>query len=374
MRLRNLKSILFLFIFQLGVISVLNAQHYLFIEAEGQQPFYIKRGSEAYSSTASGFIILSKLTVKEIDFIIGFPNKRYPEISFKVNGLDRDRGFLLKQVEGKSWMLIDRAGAGMIAGGAVTPQLLSTVSSSSSAGFADLLADATGDKSLLEKTSYSPATATKQVTATTKTASNNSPSKKPQNQQAPPKPKSWGIIRSIVQADDSTSMRITFFEKNAKEKWDTILVEIEKPKKTIPPEKVEIANSSTSQRVEEQVNPLQLTSFTINKPAENIVSPDCKNPIALPKDVREVQRKMSKTSSLDEQMAIALKAMAERCFTTRQVKELGTVFWEEEHRLFFFTKVRKWVSDPALYSELEQSLLQEGSKRSFREMLKQQPK
>lgn len=374
MRLRNLKSILFLFIFQLGVISVLSAQHYLFIEAEGQQPFYIKRGSEAYSSTASGFLILSKLAVKEIDFIIGFPNKRYPEISFKVNGLDRDRGFLLKQVEGKGWMLIDRSGAGMIAGGAVTPQLLSTISSSSSAGFADLLADATGDKSLLEKTTYSPATITKQAPATTKSTSNSSPAKKPQNQQVPPKPKSWGVIRSIVQSDDSASISITFFEKNAKEKWDTILVEIEKPLKSIAPEKIEIENSRTAQRVEEQVNLLQLTSSPLNIPAENIVSTDCKNPVALPKDVREVQRKMSKTSSLDEQMAIALKAMAERCFTTRQVKELGTVFWEEEQRLFFFTTVRKFVSDPALYSELEQSLLQEGSKRSFREMLKQQPK
>lgn len=374
MRLRNLKSILFLFIFQLGVISVLNAQHYLFIEAEGQQPFYIKRGSEAYSSTASGFLILSKLTVKEIDFIIGFPNKRYPEISFKVNGLDRDRGFLLKQVEGKGWMLIDRAGAGMIAGGAVTPQLLSAVSSSTSAGFADLLAEATGDKTLLEKTNYFPETTTGQMTATRKTTSNSSPAKKPQSKQVQPKPKSWGIIRSIVQSDDSVSMRITFFEKNAKEKWDTILVEIEKPVKSIAPEKMTIDNSRTAQRIEEQVNPLQQTSFAINNPAENIISTDCKNPSALPKDVREVHRKMSKAASLDEQMAIALKAMAERCFATRQVKELGTVFWDEEHRLIFFTTVRKWVSDPALYSELEQSLLQEGSKRSFREMLKQQPK
>ena len=151
MRLRNLKSILFFFAFQLGVVSLLNAQHYLFIEAEGQQPFYIKRGSETYSSTASGFLILSKLTVKELDFIIGFPNKLYPEISFKVNRLDHDRGFLLRQNQDKGWILLDRAGAGIIAGGAVTPQVLSAVAGNSSAGFADLLADATGDKSLLEK-------------------------------------------------------------------------------------------------------------------------------------------------------------------------------------------------------------------------------
>jgi hypothetical protein len=373
MRLRNLKSILFIFIFQLGVVSLVNAQYYLFIEAEGQQPFYIKRGSETYSSTASGFLILSKLTVKEIDFIIGFPNKLYPEISFKVNGLDRDRGFLLKQVEGKGWMLIDRAGSGMIAGGAVTPQVLSTVAGNSSAGFADLLAEATGDKSLLEKSNYVPAPVIKQTATNTKTNSNSSTAKKIQNQQVSPKPKSWGIIRSIIQSDDSTALRIIYFEKNAKENWDTIFVEIEKPFKSIPPVKTEIIISQSNQKGESPES-LPVKSTTVGKnTVENSVSTDCVSPVALPKDVREVQRKMTKSASLDEQIAIAGKAMTERCFTTRQVKELSIVFDEEQHRLLFFAKVRKWVSNPALYGELEQSFLQEGSKKAFREMLKQLP-
>ena len=373
MRLRNLKSILFFFAFQLGVVSLLNAQHYLFIEAEGQQPFYIKRGSETYSSTASGFLILSKLTVKELDFIIGFPNKLYPEISFKVNGLDHDRGFLLKQNQDKGWILLDRAGAGIIAGGAVTPQVLSAVAGNSSAGFADLLADATGDKSLLEKNNYAPAPVTKPVVVNSKTNSNSNSTKKTQSQQLPPKPKSWGIIRSIVQSDDSTAMRITYFEKNAKENWDTIFVEIEKPLKSISPLGIEPVISQSNQPVETPVSFLEKATVPINNKVENFLSTDCINPIALPKDVREVQRKMSKSASLDEQIATASKAMTERCFTTRQVRELGTVFWEEQQRLIFFARVRKWVSDPALYGELEQSFLQEGSKKAFRDMLKQVP-
>lgn len=373
MRLRNLKSILFFFAFQLGVVSLLNAQHYLFIEAEGQQPFYIKRGSETYSSTASGFLILSKLTVKELDFIIGFPNKLYPEISFKVNGLDHDRGFLLKQNQDKGWILLDRAGAGIIAGGAVTPQVLSAVAGNSSAGFADLLADATGDKSLLEKNNYAPAPVTKPVVVNSKTNSNSNSIKKTQSQQLPPKPKSWGIIRSIVQSDDSTAMRITYFEKNAKENWDTIFVEIEKPLKSISPLGIEPVISQSNQPVESPVSFLEKATVQVNNKVENFLSTDCINPIALPKDVREVQRKMSKSASLDEQIATASKAMTERCFTTRQVRELGTVFWEEQQRLIFFARVRKWVSDPALYGELEQSFLQEGSKKAFRDMLKQVP-
>lgn len=372
MWLRTKKSILFLLVFQLGVVTLLNAQHFLFIEAEGQQPFYIKRGSETYSSTASGFIILSKLSVKEIDFIIGFPNRIYPEVSFKVSGLDRDRGFSLKQVDGKGWMLVDRAGSVMIAGGAVTPQVLSTVTGNSSAGFADLLADATGDKSLLEKTS-APSLPTKQVASTSKPNSNNGVAKKQQNQPIPPKPKSWGIIRSIVQSDDSAVMRITYFEKNVKGNWDTILVEIEKPVQSIPSAKIELINRQPAQSADAPVNTSEKIAAPVINNQEKLELAECKSPIALPKDVREVQRKMSKSVSLDEQIDTALKAMTDRCFTTRQVNELGTIFWEEQQRLIFFTKARKWVSDPALYGELEQSFLQEGSKKAFREMLKQLP-
>lgn len=374
MRLSILKSILLLIVFQLGVITLLSAQHYLFIEAEGQQPFYIKRGSETYSSTASGFLILSKLTVKEIDFIIGFPNKLYPEVSFKVNGLDRDRGFSLKQIEGSGWTLIDRSGSGMIAGGAVTLQLLTASTGNSSAGFADMLADATGDKSLLEKSISTTAPVTKQVAAYSKTKTSSTTIKTEQNKQLPPKPKSWGIVRSIVQADDSTSLRITYFEKNAKENWDTILVEIEKPLKPIPSAPLEVVNNQAAQVVDAPTISPEKSNAVSRSTVENLVSTDCVNPIALPKDVREVQRKMSKSASVDEQIATAMKAMAERCYTTRQVKELGTIFWEEQQRLLFFTSVRKWVSDPALYGELEQSFLQEASKKAFKEMLKQLPK
>ena len=164
-----------------------------------------------------------------------------------------------------------------------------------------------------------------------------------------------------------------WFVENAKENWDTIFVEIEKSLKSISPLGIEPVISQSNQPVESTVSLLEKASVPVNNKVENFLSTDCINPIALPKDVREVQRKMSKSASLDEQIATASKAMTERCFTTRQVRELGTVFWEEQQRLIFFARVRKWVSDPALYGELEQSFLQEGSKKAFRDMLKQVP-
>lgn len=51
----------------------LSAQHYIFIEADGQQPFYLKQGNKMVSSSATGFLILPKITASELEFSIGFP-------------------------------------------------------------------------------------------------------------------------------------------------------------------------------------------------------------------------------------------------------------------------------------------------------------
>jgi len=43
MRASKIKPILFLFVLLFGHVSNLFAQHYVFIEAEGQQPFFLKK-------------------------------------------------------------------------------------------------------------------------------------------------------------------------------------------------------------------------------------------------------------------------------------------------------------------------------------------
>ena len=56
----------------------LTAQHYIFIEADGQQPFYLKQGNTMVSSSAAGFLILPKIKAAELEFSIGFPKNIYP--------------------------------------------------------------------------------------------------------------------------------------------------------------------------------------------------------------------------------------------------------------------------------------------------------
>lgn len=94
----------------------LSAQHYIFIEADGQQPFYLKQGNKMVSSSATGFLILPKITASELEFSIGFPKNSYPEVSFYINGTNRDRGFQLKLMDGQGWSLFDRTSLEVIKG------------------------------------------------------------------------------------------------------------------------------------------------------------------------------------------------------------------------------------------------------------------
>lgn len=358
--------------FQIGIVSFSFAQHYVFIEAEGQQPFYLKTGGETYSSSASGFIILSKLNKTEIDFIIGFPNKLYPEVAFKLNAVAQDKGFALRQMEGKGWVLVDRLSAVVVTGGAVDTRQPSSPPVSNTSGFAELLADATGDKSLLEKMTVIGVANDKTSNAVVKPKTNSSALKTQSPAKQPGKTGGLGIVRSYIQSEDSSLLRIAYFEKGAKNNWDTILVEIEKivkdniPMKPAQVESTPITSSSLKVIVGETI---------VDAPKQSITDDQqmtCTQPIALPKDLRELQRKMTKEASIERQLELAMKTFSDKCFTTKQVKELGVIFWEEQNRLVFYTRVRKYVSDPSLYSELEQSFLQEGSRKAFREMLKNQ--
>lgn len=368
----RIKSCFIFILFQLLLVQSLLAQQFMFIEADGQQPFYVKRGGETFSSTAAGFILIPKLTQSEIDIVIGFPNNIYPEVAFKIKQPAIDRGFHLKQFDGQGWVLVDRSSQEQIKGGTVDVKKPVAVTTSTSSGFAEMLVEATGDKSLLDKSTILNTVSTKLQSADPKpkpvvVAAKNQSQVKTQN-----KPLGLGVVRSVTQSDDSAYLRILFFEKTAKDKWDTIQVEIEKWIDAKPPavnyvtvDKSENISSATAvvEVQDEKAGPQSGVSSLIS---------DCLHPVAMPKDVKDIQKKLSKAAIFEDQLKIIDKVFQEKCFSTKQVKVLGDSFWDEQSRLNFYAYVRKWVIDAALFGELEQSFLQEGSRIAFREMLKKQ--
>ncbi|MGO4292999.1 DUF4476 domain-containing protein [Chitinophaga sp. RAB17] len=71
--------------------------HYVYIQSEKGQPFYVKHNGKVLSSTERGYIILPKLDNGTVPITVGFPKDESHEAQFYLKIAKNDQGFLLKQ-------------------------------------------------------------------------------------------------------------------------------------------------------------------------------------------------------------------------------------------------------------------------------------
>lgn len=96
------------FIFLCISISVKAQQnHFIYIQTENKQPFYVRQDKNVYSSTASGYLVLSKLKTGSYDLVFGFPKNEWPEQNIRCSLEDKDLGYLLKNFGEKGWGLFN---------------------------------------------------------------------------------------------------------------------------------------------------------------------------------------------------------------------------------------------------------------------------
>jgi hypothetical protein len=321
-----------------------------------------------------------------VEFTIGFPKNIHPEVSFYINGTDRDRGFQLKLMEGQGWSLFDRTSLELIKGESPKAAPIEmNLTQKEDGSFAKLLATATDDKSLLEKMprkdSVAKDAAPKAITKAglnaigTKSGLKDSLGKKDKVILPP--------ISIVAQMEDADVKRLVFVEKRIKGRPDTIIVEIEKSstvKETepiTPPQDARLAANPpkviSADTVKADVN------AEVSKPTPEAdgskadaqvpkVSPInvCDRPIADYKDIRTLQKKLLGIASIDEQRNYAVKAFGQKCFNTKQALEVGWLFVDETSRLQLFRALKPLLSDKASFGNLEASFLKEENITAFR--------
>ena len=81
--------------------------HFIYIQTDNKQPFYLKMDKKIYSSTGSGYLIISKLKPDNYEFSIGFPKNEWPEQNLQCTILDKDLGFTLKNYGNEGWGLLN---------------------------------------------------------------------------------------------------------------------------------------------------------------------------------------------------------------------------------------------------------------------------
>ncbi len=126
--------------------------HFVYMQGENQQVFYMKKSGELITSSATGFVILPKLQAGTHQFTIGFPKNQWPEYEFQVEIKSSDRGFTLKNFEDKGWGLFDLQTLELIMGRKIDPPKVQVAPETPKTDdpFAVILASAVGDQGIRE--------------------------------------------------------------------------------------------------------------------------------------------------------------------------------------------------------------------------------
>lgn len=96
-----------LILFLSPVISLAQLNHFVYLQTENKQPFYVKMDKKIFNSTLSGYLIIPKLQDGAYNFSIGFLNNENKEHDFSCSIDNKDVGYLVKNFADKGWGLFN---------------------------------------------------------------------------------------------------------------------------------------------------------------------------------------------------------------------------------------------------------------------------
>ncbi len=143
------KFLVFLFLLACSGQAFSQKIHFAYIQSESGQPFFVRMSDKTYSSTASGYLILSRLVDSTYTLHLGFPGNAQ-EQKFTVSINHRDKGYLLKNFGEQGWGLFDLQE--LTVQMSQTAATVKTVPDENVSPFTEILSKAADDPSLKEKT------------------------------------------------------------------------------------------------------------------------------------------------------------------------------------------------------------------------------
>src|ERR1019366_223905 len=144
------RLIVFIFILFSVVFAKAQQVHFIYLQTENGQPFYVKLDRNVISSSSAGYLILPKLVDGDYKLSVGFPKKEFPEENFQIIVDKKNEGYLLKNFGEKGWGLFNMQSFAVVMGGGTNAP--DTVSKNlQSDPFSKMLANVVKDSSILQK-------------------------------------------------------------------------------------------------------------------------------------------------------------------------------------------------------------------------------
>jgi hypothetical protein len=366
--------------------------HFVYVQSDNKQPFYVRLNDKVYSSSASGYAIISKLQKGDYVLSIGFPKNEFPLQSIGIN-VSGDAGYMLKNFGDKGWGLYNiQTMAVNMASSGTAGSVAATTTQPKDDGFSNTLSGvvktpvqvATPAKDTPIVTPPAPVTEVKLVTEPVKTpVVEKNGGIKMLNSIKDNSGRSAVYIDNIAGANDTVRIFIPASTKVAvpvKEPVKEPLKEIVREDKKFldielvnPNAKVDSVKEVISEPVKTTVvttpvttpvattNPQPVTTapatttpVTVSSKPLSINS-DCRS-LANEDDFFKIRKKMAAEDKEDEMIAAAKKMFKSKCYSTEQVKNLSVLFLKDKDKYNFFDAAYPFIHDTQNFSSLEKQL------------------
>ncbi|MBL0234668.1 MAG: hypothetical protein IPQ08_13555 [Chitinophagaceae bacterium] len=367
--------------------------YFVYLQSDNKQPFYLRMGTRTIQSGNGGYLILSKLRDSIYHFNVGSPDNKFPEQSFTVTVNKKDHGYLLKDFGENGWGLFDLQTLEVLKSETSDPKKDKAMEVKNVSLFTEVLAKAADDPSLKEKTARvevkttvikpeekkpeekvvvktEPKEIIPAVKDTQALAIQTIPEKKKDIPDIVERVNPPAYHRSDVKRHSESSttegMGIVYTDDMGDGSRDTIRILIPVPKqafsttKEVPREEKKFLEIDTVKKIEEETvkeekQPVKDSISTVGK-TETVN--DCREK-ASQDDFFKVRKNMAAVSSDDEMIAVARLVFQTKCFSTLQIKNLSSLFLNEEGKFQFFVATQTHVSDKENFSTLRSEFREE---------------
>lgn len=144
-------SLVILFAIVFSYNSIAQQNHFIYLQTENKQPFYVKLNKKVISSSASGYVIIPKLLDGDIALTIGFPKNEWPEQSINCTVNKKDAGYVLKNFGDKGWGLFNLQTLQVVMSGTKAKDVAVSADTNKKDDFSNTLSNVVKDPSIAKK-------------------------------------------------------------------------------------------------------------------------------------------------------------------------------------------------------------------------------
>lgn len=386
--------------------------YFIYLQTENEQPFFVKMNDKVYSSSGSGYLILSKLRDTICDFSLGFPQNKWPERNFSVAFNKRDHGYLLKNFGEKGWGLFDLQTLAIQMPVAITSttENKTTQQTNDVSPFTEILSKASNDPSLKEKSVEQVPSEKKADTVKTETEKKSEPKvettifaevkkEEPQKKaeemttEKKEEPKAeikeepvqrdtfnhedvykQSVVTKKSESSTTEGFGLIFIDQISNETSDTIRLLIPNPKPVIviPSQQpvvekkfLEISTDSVKAETPETVQKVTNEPVAVKKAEKGNCTEQANEA-----DFFNLRKIMAGVMGDDEMVAEAKRIFKTKCFSTEQIRNLSLLFLNDAGKYKFFDAAYEYVTDAFNFGSLQRELKDEYYINRFKAMLR----